>query len=59
MSDESAKFALAVGNYLVAAMDLVAATASGEPRDWLAALCWAGSGTYWIWRTWLSCKEEK
>lgn len=44
------KVALALANYGVWALNLVAFGASLEARDALAALAWFGSGTYWLWQ---------
>lgn len=41
---------LAVGNYAVSLLNAIAAMRTREPRDWLAAIVWAGSGTVWLWQ---------
>lgn len=46
----AARLALAAANYAVAALNASAATTSGEARDWMAALAWFGSGTFWLWQ---------
>lgn len=46
----SAELVLSACNYAVAALNVLAATASHDARDVLAAVAWAGSGTYWMWR---------
>ena len=45
-----ARAALAVANYAVCALNLLAWTKSRESRDFLAALAWWGSGTFWAWQ---------
>lgn len=46
----AARVALAAANLAVSALDAIAATESGEARDWLAALAWLGSGAFWLWQ---------
>ena len=41
---------LAVANYAVCALNLLAWRESRETRDFLAALAWWGSGTFWVWQ---------
>ena len=45
-----ARLALFAANACVSALDLACALASGEARDWLAALAWAGSAGFWLWQ---------
>lgn len=45
----AARWGLAAANFAVAALNAVAASESREARDVLAALAWAGSGTFWAW----------
>ena len=44
------KVTLALANYGVWFLNLLAYAGSGDPRDALAALAWFGSGTYWLWQ---------
>ena len=44
------KAALALANYAVWALNLVAFAYSLEARDAVAALAWFGSGTYGLWQ---------
>ena len=44
------KVALALANYAVWALNLIAFAVSGEARDAVAAIAWFGSGTYWLWQ---------
>lgn len=45
-----ARLALAIANYAVFALDVIAFAASLEARDAVAALAWLGSGTFWAWQ---------
>lgn len=45
----AARWCLAAANFAVAALNAVAAGESREARDVLAAVAWAGSGTFWLW----------
>lgn len=44
-----ARWCLAAANMAVAALNAIAACESREARDVLAAVAWAGSGTFWAW----------
>ena len=46
----AARYGLAIANYAVAALNAAAALASGDARDVLATVAWAGSGTFWLWQ---------
>ena len=45
----AARWALALANLAVSALNVAAAMESRDARDVLAALAWAGSGTFWAW----------
>ena len=45
-----ARLGLALANYAVAALNAAAAIASGDARDVIATVAWAGSGTFWLWQ---------
>ncbi len=49
-----ARYALAVANFAVAILNAIAANESRECRDVLAAVAWAGSGTFWLWQALVS-----
>ena len=44
-----ARYALAVANYIVAALNASCAVVTLEARDVVAAVAWVGSGTFWLW----------
>ena len=41
---------LAMANYVVCALNVIAWTRSREQRDFWAAVAWFGSGTFWAWQ---------
>ena len=47
---DAVKLILAAANYAVATLNVLSGAESRELRDWLAALAWVGSGTYWFWQ---------
>ena len=50
MAEKCIKLSFAIGNYGVAVLNLLDALVTNAPKDWLAALVWAGPGTYWLWQ---------
>lgn len=47
--ETKARIALAFANYVVAALNIAAAVTSLALRDWVAAIAWIGSGSFWLW----------
>ncbi len=50
MGDLAWRGTLAALNLVVAALNLNAFRESHEARDWVAAIAWLGSGSYWVWQ---------
>ncbi len=44
------KMLLAVANFAVMALNLMSFSTSEKLSDLMAAIAWAGSGTYWLWQ---------
>ena len=46
----AARATLAIANYVVCALNVIAWSRSRDSRDFWAAVAWWGSGTFWAWQ---------